>query len=104
MAARTEVARLAGEGEEALVSAVRTLEPRESGSEVAAAVELADDVDGVVTKQTVDGAVAVFVACLEVGPGMMDDLPEGRGSGTARAVDGGHDNCSGEQLSYFQFI
>jgi len=101
MTTRTKVARLAGEGEEALVSAIRALEPGESRGEVAAAVELADDVDGVVTKRTVDGAVAVFVACLEVGPGMMDDLPEGRGSGTARAVDGGHDNCSREQLSYF---
>jgi hypothetical protein len=101
---RTKVPRLAGEGEEPLMSAVGALEPRESGGEVAAAMELPDDVDGVVAEGTVNGAVAVFIACLEVGPGMMDDLPEGRGSGTARAVDGGHDNCSGEQLSYFQFI
>ena len=47
MTTRTKVARLAGEGEEALVSAVRTLESGEAGGEVSAAVELANDVDGV---------------------------------------------------------
>jgi len=90
MATRTEVPRLAGEGEEALVPAVRTLEPRETGGEVATAMELADDIDGLVAERAVDRAVAVFVARLEVGPEMMDELPEGRGSGTARAIDGGH--------------
>jgi hypothetical protein len=67
-------------------------------------MELADDLDGVLAQWAVNGAVALLVAGNKFGPGMMDDLPEGRGSGTARAVDGGHDNCSGEQLSYFQFI
>jgi len=38
-----------------------------------------------------DGAVAGFVACLEVGPTVMDELPKRRGAGTARAVDGGHE-------------
>jgi hypothetical protein len=99
MTTRTKMPRFAGEGEEPLVSAVRALEARESGGKVAAVVELADDVDGVVAEGAVNGAVAVFVACLEVGPGMMDDLPERRGAGAARSVDGGHDNCSGEQLS-----
>ena len=90
MATGTEVARLAGEGEEALVSAVRTLESRKSGSEVAAAVELADDVDGVGAEGTVDGAVTLFVAGDEIRPAVVDDLPEGRGAGAARAVDRGH--------------
>jgi hypothetical protein len=77
MAARTEVARLAGEGEEALVSAVRTLESGEAGGEITAAVELADDVDGVVAERAVNGAVALFVACDKIGPAMVDDLPQG---------------------------
>jgi hypothetical protein len=87
MAARAEVPGLASEGEEALMATVGTLEPRESGGEVAAAVELPDDVDGVGAKRTVDGAVAFFVTRFEVGPAMVDDLPEGRGAGTARAVN-----------------
>jgi len=99
MAARAEVARLAGEGEEALVAAVGTLEPRESGGEVSAAVELANDVNGVASQRAVNGAVAFLITGFEVGPAVVDDLPEGRGSGTARAVDRWHDNYSLEQLS-----
>ncbi len=52
-----------------------------------------------VREGAVDRAVAVFVARLEVGPEMMDELPEGRRSGTARAIDGGHGNCSKEQFN-----
>ena len=66
------------------------MQPREPAREVAAAVELADDGDGVVAEGTVDRAVAGLVACLEVGPGMMDELTQGGSSGAARAVDGGH--------------
>jgi hypothetical protein len=99
MATWTEVARLAGEGEEALVAAVGTLEPRESGGEVSAAVELANDVNGVASQRAVNGAVAFLVTGFEVGPAVVDELPEGRGSGTARAIDGGHNNCSLELLS-----
>jgi hypothetical protein len=98
MATGTEVARLAGEGEEPLVSAVGTLEPREPCGEVAAAMELADDVDGVMAEGAVNGAVAVFVAGDKIGPAMVDNLPERRGAGAARAVDGGHGNCLIEQL------
>jgi len=90
MAARTKVPSLAGEGEEAFVSAVGTLEPGESGGEVSAAVELTDDVNGVVAEGAMDGAMALFIAHDEIGPAVMDDLPEGRSTGTARAVDGGH--------------
>ena len=90
MTARTEVAGLARKSEEALVPAVRALEPRETGGEVAAAVELADDGDGIGAERAVDGAMALFVAGDEIGPAMMDDLPKGRGAGTARAVDRGH--------------
>jgi len=87
MATRTEVARLAGEGEEPLVPAVGTLEARESGGEVAAAMELTDDVDRVMAQWAVDGAVALFVAGDETRPGVVDNLPQGRSTGTARAVD-----------------
>lgn len=98
MATRTEVAGLAGEGKEAFMPAVRTLEPGESSGEVSAAVELANDVNGVASQRAVNGAVAFLVTGFEVGPAVVDDLPEGRGSGTAGAVDGGHENCLYEQL------
>jgi hypothetical protein len=94
MATRTEVARLAGEGEEALVSAFGALQARESGGEITAAMELANGVDGVGAEGAVNGAVAVFVAGEKIGPTMVDDLPKRRGAGAARSVDGGHDNCS----------
>ena len=90
MATRTEVAGLAGEGKEAFMPAVRTLEPGESSGEVSAAVELANDVNGVASQRAVNGAVAFLVTGFEVGPAVVDDLPEGRGSGTARAIDGWH--------------
>jgi hypothetical protein len=99
MAARAEVARLAGEGEEALVAAVGTLEPRESGGEVSAAVELANDVNGVASQRAVNGAVAFLITGLEIGPAMVHNLPQGRSTGTARAIDGWHDNCSRGQVS-----
>jgi hypothetical protein len=77
MTTRTKVARLAGEGEEVLVSAVRTLEPRETGGEVAAAMEQADDLDGIVAERAVDRAVVLFVAGDKIGPAVVDDLPQG---------------------------
>jgi len=90
MAARAEVAGLAGEGKEAFMPAVRTLEPGESSGEVSAAVELANDVDGVASQRAVNGAVAFLVSGDKIGPAMVDDLPERRGAGAARSVDGGH--------------
>jgi hypothetical protein len=99
MTTRAKMPRLAGEGEEPLVSAIRALEPGESGGEIAAAVELTHDVNRVVTERTVNGAVALLVAGFEVGPAVVDELPERRGTGTARTVDGGHENCSLEQFS-----
>ena len=66
------------------------MEPRESGGEIAAAVELEDDVDGVGAKGTVDGTVTGFVSGDKIGPAVVYDLPQGRGAGTARAIDGWH--------------
>jgi hypothetical protein len=76
MAAWAEVPRLAGEGEEALVAAIGALEPGESGGKVTAAMELSDDGYGVVVEWPVDGAVAFLVACFEVGPAAVDELPQ----------------------------
>lgn len=76
-----EMPGLAGEGEELFVAAVGALEPGEAGGEIAAAVELADDFDSVWPQGTVDGAVASLVAGLELGPGVVDDVPERRTRG-----------------------
>ena len=77
VATGAEMPRLAGEGEEALMAAAWALQPGESGGEVAAAVELAYDIDRVLAKRTVDRAVAFFVPSHEVRPAVMDDLPQG---------------------------
>jgi hypothetical protein len=84
MATGAEVPSLAGEGEEALVAAVRALQSSEPAREVAAAVELADDGDGVLAERAVDRAVAGFVASLEIRPAVMDELTPSMRSGFAR--------------------
>ena len=91
VASRADVAALAGEGEEALVAAVGigTDEAGESGGEVAALIEAFDGFDREWAKRTVDLAVFGFVIGEKVGPGVVDDLPEWRGTGTPRPVDGG---------------
>ena len=99
VATGTEVAGLAGEGEQFFVSTVRALNAFKPGGEITAAVKLLDNGDRVATKRAVDGTVGRFVSCLKIGTGMVDNVPERRGAGTARAIDGGHDNCSLEQLS-----
>jgi hypothetical protein len=74
---RTKVPCLAGEGKEPLVPTVGALQSGESGGEIAATVELADDLDGVVAEAAVNEAVAVLVAGDEIRPAVVDDLPEG---------------------------
>jgi hypothetical protein len=66
------------------VSAVGALEPRESGGEIAAAVELADDVDSVASQRAVNGAVAFLVTGHEVRPAVMNELTPSMQSGFAR--------------------
>ena len=90
VAGGAEVASLAGEGHELLVSAVGALEAGESGGEVAATVEGPDRVGGVGVERTVFLAVVFFVSCEELVPAVVDDLPEGRCPGAAGLVDGGH--------------
>ncbi len=94
MAGGAEVAALAGEGEEAFVAAIRALEPGEAGSEVAASEEGLDGGDGGGGKRAEGFAVVRFVVCEEVIPAVVNQLPEGRGAGTAGLVDGRHKKCS----------
>jgi len=76
MTARAEVAGFAGEGEGALMPAIGALEPGEVCGKVTATVELTHDGYGDVAEWTVDGAVAGFVAGFEIGPVVMDELPQ----------------------------
>ena len=94
VAGRAEVAALAGEGEQAFVTAVGTLEAGEAGGEVTAAKEGLDGGDGGGAERTEGFAVVLFVVGEEVGPAVFDELPEGRGAGAARLVDGRHNPCS----------
>jgi hypothetical protein len=68
MAARAEVAGFAREGEEFFVSAIGTKDAGESGGEVAATVELVDDIDGVGAQWTVGFPVSGFVVALKFAP------------------------------------
>ena len=94
MAGGAEVAALAGEGEEAFVAAVRALKAGETGSEVAAAEEGLDGGDGGGRERAEGFAVVFLVVGEEVIPAVVDKLPEGRGAGTTRLVDGRHKKCS----------
>ena len=90
VAGGAEVAGLAGEGEELFVAAVGAMEAGEAGGEVAAAEEGADGGDGIRAQRSHGAAVVGFVSGEEVVPGVVDELPEGRGARAARVVDGGH--------------
>lgn len=90
VAGGAEVATLAGEGEEAFVAAIRALEPGEAGGEVTAAEKGLDGGDGGGGKRAEGFAVVRFVVCEEVIPAVVNQLPEGRGAGTAVLVDGRH--------------
>ncbi len=90
VAGGADVAGFAGEGEEALVTAVGAVVAGESGGEVATAVVGLDGGDGFRAEGTHGRAVVALVTGEEVIPGGVDDLPEGGGAGTAGLVDGGH--------------
>jgi hypothetical protein len=94
MAGGAEVAAFAGEGEEAFVAAVRTVEAEEAGGEVAAAEEVADGCEDVGAERTEGGTVELFVASEEWVLGGSEDLPEWGGARAAGFVDGWHKECS----------
>ena len=77
VAGRAEVATLAGESEESFVAAVgiRALKASETGSEVAALVEVIYCFDGEGAEWAVDLAVFGFVFAEGVVPRMVDGLP-----------------------------
>ena len=99
VAGGAEVPGFAGEGEEFFVAAIGAVESGEAGGEIAAAQEGAHGGHGVGAQGSHGGAVVLFVAGEEIIPGMLDDLPEGRGAGTAGLVDGGHEKCAYEHFS-----
>ncbi len=84
------MATLAGECEEALVAAVGALQAGEAGGEVAAAEERLDGGNGGGAQWAEGFAVVFLVVGEEVGPAVVDELPEWRGAGAAGLVDRGH--------------
>jgi hypothetical protein len=86
----TEVAALAGEGKKAFVAAVGALEADDAGGEVATAEEGFDGGSGCGVEWAEILAVFAFVAGEEFVPAVAEELPEGRGAGTAGLVSGGH--------------
>jgi hypothetical protein len=77
MAGGADVAGFAGEGEEALVSAVGAVIAGEAGGEVATAVVGLDGGDGFRAEGIHGRAVFLLVTGEEVIPGGVDNLPEG---------------------------
>ena len=72
----TEVAALAGEGEEAFVAAVGALETGEAGGEVATAEEGFDGGSSGGVERAQGLAVFAFVVGEECVPAVVDELPE----------------------------
>ena len=71
----------------------------EACGEIAAPEKGADGGDGIRAQWSHGAAVVLLVAGDEIIPGVMDDLPEGRGARAARAVNRGHKGCSWEHSS-----
>ena len=94
VAGGTEIATFAGEGHELFVAAVGALEAGEATGQVTAAQEGLDGGDGGGAERTEGLPVVLFVVGEEVGPAVLDELPEGRGTGAAGLVDGRHKECS----------
>ena len=94
VAGRAEVAALAGEGEELLVAAAGAVEAGEALGQVAAAQEGLDDRHGGGVERAVARPVSFLVSREEIGPAVVDSLPERRGARAAGLVDGWHKVCS----------
>ena len=88
------MATFAGKRRQAFVTAIGALEAGEAGGEVTAAKEGLDGGDGGGAERTEGFAVVFFVVGEEVVPAVVDELPERRGAGVARLVDGRHETCS----------
>ncbi len=88
------MAALAGEGEEAFVTAVWAMESREAGGEIAAAEERLDGASGGGVERAEGLAVFSLVVGEEFVPAVVDELPQRRGARAAGLVDGGHKECS----------
>ncbi len=76
VAAWAEVAGFAGEGEELFMPAIGTEDAGETSREIAAAVELVDDIHGIGSERSVNFAVSGLVIALEIRPCVMNDLPK----------------------------
>ena len=81
------------------MAALGAMEASEARGEIAAPKEGADGGDGIGAQRSHGAAVVLFVAGDEIVPGVVDDLPEGRGARAARAVNRGHKGCSWEHSS-----
>ena len=79
VAGGAEMATLAGESDELFVTVVGALQRGESGGEVDAAAELFEHCDGIAAQRAVGPAAVGFVFGGEIGPRVVDDLPERRG-------------------------
>ena len=76
------------------MATIRALEAGKTGGEVAAAEKGLGGGDGCWVEWAEGFAVVFFVTSEEVVPTMVNDLPKGRGAGTAGLVDGRHKECS----------
>ena len=69
----------------------------EPGAEITTAVELIHNSHGILSQRTVGLAVGCVVVGDKVDPAVVDNLPEGRGSGATWTIDGRH-KCSYEHF------
>jgi len=94
VASGAEVAAFAGEGEEAFVTAIGTMEAEETGGKIAATEEVAHGGEDIGAERPHSGTVAFVITGKEDIPGGGDDLPEWRCAGAAWLIDGRHKECS----------
>ena len=76
------------------MAGIGAMQAGEALGQVAAAQEGLDDGDAGWVERAVSRAVAGFVVGEEVGPAMVEGLPERRGAGPAGLEDGRHRDCS----------
>jgi hypothetical protein len=89
MAGGTEVAGLAGEGEQVLMAAAGAGEAGEAGGKIAATTEGLNGGDGFGPERAHGRAVLFLVTGNKIIPATVDNLPEGRRPRAPRMVNGG---------------